>query len=71
MPASVAASLHAVRVGHASSAADVSDAKVMIVVVAVVTVIDCTFMIIAVDRDKVDRVVIADQFVRRRGLYKS
>lgn len=46
MPASVAASLHAVRVGHASSAAVVSDAVVMRIVVAVAVVIDCTFMFV-------------------------
>ena len=44
IPASVAASLHAARVGHASSAADVCVAVVRIIV-AVAIVIDCTFMI--------------------------
>ena len=45
IPARVAASLHAERVGHASSAADVSDAKERIVV-AVATMIDCTLMFV-------------------------
>ena len=45
IPASVAASLHAFRVGHASSAAVASVAVVMRVV-AVATEIDFTFMFV-------------------------
>ena len=45
IPARVAASLHAARVGQASSAAVVSDAKERIVV-AVATMIDCTLMFV-------------------------